>query len=126
MGKRPIYRIYLLSISISIYVGAYGSVADRSWETDQDILKDKCDPNEIDDLTEQLVHGETGSKFRVILGGGRSTFRDRKIIDEERQRGRRGDGKDLIQEWLKKGTHDERRSYVWNAVCIDTCNHILV
>lgn len=98
----------------------FGSVADRNWETDQAILKNKCDPNEIDDLTEQLVDGKTGSQLRVILGGGRATFRDRKVMDEEKQRGYRGDGKDLIKKWLSKNINTEQRSYVWNAVSSDT------
>lgn len=102
--------------------GLFGNTACRSWKTDQAILKHNCDPNEIDDLTEQLVDGKTGSQLRVILGGGRGTFRDKKVKDEENYRGRRGDGKDLIKQWLSKGGNNESRSYVWNTVCIETCS----
>lgn len=98
------------------FAGAYGKIAKRAWETDSAILGDNCDPNEIDDLTEQLIDGEIGSQFRVLLGGGRKTYRDRTVRDEENDRGARSDGKDLVQKWLLKANENETRAYVWNAV----------
>jgi alkaline phosphatase len=43
--------------------GVYAHIADRYWETDVEILQDNCDPNKIDDITEQLVFGESGKKI---------------------------------------------------------------
>lgn len=97
-------------------LGAYGKIASREWETDTRILKDKCDPNEIDDLTEQLIDGKIGSQFRVLLGGGRKTYRNQTVRDEENDRGSRSDGKDLVERWLLKANANETRTYVWNTV----------
>lgn len=101
---------------LNVPEGAYASVANRAWENDVQVRKDNCDPNEIDDIAEQLIDGETGKNFRVILGGGRRHFRSNTTRDEEHHRGSRGDNKDLIQKWLSKANESEQRAYVWNAV----------
>lgn len=70
----------------------------------------------IDDIAEQLVFGETGSKLNVIFGGGRQNFIDQSVRDEFGYKGKRTDGKNLIKEWLNFTTSGEKRSYVWNKV----------
>ncbi|GAB0093479.1 Alkaline phosphatase [Sergentomyia squamirostris] len=93
--------------------GLFGHSSSRGFEDDEEIRSRGCDPELMDDLTEQLVHGDVGSNFNVILGGGRRTFRDYDVRDEENSRGTRRDGRDLIQEWLADPVR-EKKSYVWN------------
>lgn len=89
----------------------YANVADRDWENNLNIRMDGCDDNLIDDIAEQLAHGDVGKNLKVVLGGGRREFLDRTMNDEEGRRGYRDDGKNLIEEWkLNPG----RRTYVWN------------
>lgn len=97
--------------------GVYAHSASRNWETDVDLLRSNCDPNLIDDITEQLVHGDVGSKLRVVLGGGRGTFLPNTTRDEEGFRGKRRDHKNLIVDWLTNNNNgQDNKSYVWNLV----------
>lgn len=82
--------------------GAFGHTAHRIWECDADIVKMGEDPNVCADLATQLVTGETGSNFNVILGGGRTKFFSRKLKDSQGNVGERLDGKNLITEWRKR------------------------
>ncbi|KAL1404010.1 hypothetical protein pipiens_005484 [Culex pipiens pipiens] len=94
--------------------GVYAHTANRDWENDYMIAEEGCDPNELDDIAEQLVHGETGKRLKVIMGGGRREFLDTNIMDEEyNSRGYRRDGKNLIQDWLDLAGSSENRTYVW-------------
>jgi alkaline phosphatase len=88
--------------------GLYAGSASRYWEDDYNIRSDKCDPDLIDDITEQLVHGEVGKKLKVIFGGGSREF----INDTKRlhnARGYRTDGKNLLEDWKLMS---ETRTYV--------------
>lgn len=73
---------------------------------------------ENDDIAEQLVNGNTGSKLQVILGGGLSNFHDRFEMDENGNFGSRTDRKNLIKEWLRKKEPGKDRTYVTNKVNI--------
>lgn len=73
---------------------------------------------ENDDIAEQLVNGNTGSKLQVILGGGLSNFHDRFEMDENGNFGSRTDRKNLIKEWLRKKEPEKHRTYVTNKVNI--------
>lgn len=53
----------------------------------------------MDDITEQLVHGEVGQKLKVVLGCGAREFLDSTITDDDGENGSRNDGKNLINEW---------------------------
>lgn len=77
--------------------GTYASVANRNWENNVE-MEEVCgaDSSKLNDIAEQLVHGETGKHFKVILGGGKREFIDSKLFEK----GRRSDGKNLIEEWL--------------------------
>jgi len=68
----------------------------------------------IQDIADQLIHGETGKNFKVILGGGRSVFLDENIRGEEGDPGVRKDGKNLIKEWLDaRGNDGSNAKYIW-------------
>lgn len=79
--------------------GLYAHTANRDWENDEYVKKNKCDPKIDIDIAQQLIYGKVGKNLKVILGGGRGEFRDKNIKDEEGQSGWRTDGKDLINEW---------------------------
>ncbi|GBP86177.1 Membrane-bound alkaline phosphatase [Eumeta japonica] len=67
----------------------------------------------------------------VILGGGRRNFRNETVTDEENSRGRRHDGRDLIQEWQEeRRRRNENHAYVWNrqgllSVPLDDTDYLL-
>lgn len=90
--------------------GLYAGSSSRYWEDDYEIKYDKCDPDLIDDITEQLVHGEVGKNLKVIFGGGsRQWINATQTLHNTR--GYRTDGKDLLEEWKQmSGT----RTYVDN------------
>lgn len=92
--------------------GTYAHVANRDWEDDASMISNSGDPNACDDIAEQLVQNQTGSNFKVILGGGRGYFIPNTVQDPETgANGRRRDGKNLINTWL---TGHPTGSYVWN------------
>ncbi|XP_065093665.1 membrane-bound alkaline phosphatase-like [Ochlerotatus camptorhynchus] len=92
--------------------GTYASVADRDWEDDSFVKKAGCDVNEYPDIAHQLIHGEVGKNFKVILGGGRAHFVPSTQMDDENVAGSRTDGRNLINEW--KEAHPGNSEYVWN------------
>lgn len=97
-------------------LGVFAHTADRDWECNADVQKDNCDDIHVDDIAEQLVHGEVGKNLKVIFGGGRYNFIDVNTKDEQGNPGKRTDGKDLITEWINNRKPNEQRSYVWNKV----------
>lgn len=96
--------------------GVFGHIANRNWESDARVFESGCDPESVDDIAEQLIHGPVGKQLRVIMGGGRQMFRNRTVYDETGSRGARHDGKDLIRDWLNNNNGIEQKTYVWNAV----------
>jgi len=96
--------------------GVYAHVAERGWEHDDKITKDGCSAEHITDIARQLVEGPVGKDLRVVLGGGRSYFRDKKLKDEEGISGLRKDGRDLINDWLEdKDEQNAEAQYVWSG-----------
>lgn len=67
----------------------------------------------------QLVHGDEGSKFKVILGCGRREFLNTTVRDEENGAGRRTDGRNLIDEWVEARGRNARARYVWHKQQLD-------
>lgn len=93
--------------------GSYASTANRNWESDHDISKDGVDPTLVDDIAEQLIRGDTGKNFNVILGGGRQKFLPKDVKDEEGDKGERRDGVNLIEEW-KEAKANLNSQYIWS------------
>lgn len=79
----------------------YANSAERDWENDAEVIK-SCGSQKIADIAEQLVHGEIGSKFKVIFGGGSKNFIN-KTHSEHGSFGVRADGRNLIEEWKMDG-----------------------
>ncbi|KAL1404008.1 hypothetical protein pipiens_005482 [Culex pipiens pipiens] len=92
--------------------GTYASIANRDWEDDSYMARDECDTSKYPDIAQQLIHGEVGKRFDVILGGGRRHFVPSGFMDNENVGGSRADGKNLINEWLE--LHGSSSKYVWN------------
>ncbi len=90
---------------------AYAHSADRGWEVDSAMPPQALEQGCVD-IARQLVTFPYGDGLDVVLGGGRRNFLPANAADPEKGKGRRADGRNLIQEWLQG--HDKRR-YVWNA-----------
>nr|UYX71625.1 membrane-bound alkaline phosphatase [Culex quinquefasciatus] len=94
--------------------GVYAHTANRDRENDNEVSKDGCDPLVVKDVAQQLVHGETGKRLKVVMGGGRREFLSSTLDPETGKKGKRKDKRDLIQEWLDQEVQGENRTYVWN------------
>ncbi|XP_049779154.1 membrane-bound alkaline phosphatase-like [Schistocerca cancellata] len=96
--------------------GGYAHIADREWENDADVSAAGADPAVCPDIASQLVTAEPGRNLKVIMGGGRREFRPKTSDDEEEGgKGRRKDGRDLIEEWkADKSRRGSSSKYVWN------------
>ena len=75
--------------------GAYAHTTNRDWEDDSKVEEDDCSATDNDDIAEQLVYGETGKNFKVILGGGSRHFIGRSLTEHDTA-GRRNDEKNLM------------------------------
>ena len=89
----------------------YARSVDRNWETDRGIPPSQRDAG-CRDIARQLVE-YPGGPIDVVFGGGRRAFLPSSESDPEDsgQRGHRGDGRNLIDEWQQR--HGNGR-YVWN------------
>ncbi|XP_068755641.1 alkaline phosphatase-like isoform X1 [Montipora capricornis] len=98
---------------------AYAHSANRDWECDEDIGNKRNDPGfNCKDIALQLVEFPYGDGIEVIFGGGRRKFLHQNQTDPEysNKTGERLDGKDLIQQWLRKHNNSK---YVWNQTEFD-------
>ncbi|XP_055698615.1 alkaline phosphatase-like [Phlebotomus papatasi] len=91
---------------------AYARSADREWESTA--------PEGCDDVAKQLIHGDVGSKIKVILGGGWREFVPKSVADSEGNSGFRTDNRNLIEEWLNL-----RRQNNANGVYVTTRDELL-
>ncbi|XP_058466143.1 membrane-bound alkaline phosphatase-like [Malaya genurostris] len=94
--------------------GVYAHTANRDRENDNEVENDGCDKSIVQDIAHQLVHGDTGKRLKVIMGGGRREFLHKDLDPETGKKGKRKDKRNLIQEWLDLGKDIENRTYVWN------------
>lgn len=89
--------------------GVYANTADRDWENDSKLEEDCPGMSDVvDDIAEQLVHGEVAKKLKVMMGGGSRAFYNKTVMSHGLL-GHRSDGKNLVQEWLDA---DSRRVFV--------------
>ncbi|XP_005189231.1 membrane-bound alkaline phosphatase [Musca domestica] len=95
--------------------GLYAHIAQRGWENDAEIESSGCSSVDNTDIARQLVEWDVGSKFKVIMGGGRRNFINETVNDEEGFAGQRLDGRNLIKQWLEdKKRLNANASYVWS------------
>ena len=89
----------------------YAHAADRNWEDDSNLPPEALAAG-CTDIARQLLAFDQGDGLEVMLGGGRRHFAPAGQADPEhpQQTGQRGDGRDLIAQWLQDG----QRAYAWN------------
>uniref|UniRef100_A0A669QLR0 Alkaline phosphatase n=2 Tax=Phasianus colchicus TaxID=9054 RepID=A0A669QLR0_PHACC len=95
---------------------AYAHSANRDWYSDGEMPLDALEGG-CKDIARQLV--ENIPDIEVILGGGRKYMFPRNTSDveypqEERHRGTRLDGKDLVQAWHDTKPAGKVAKYVWH------------
>lgn len=98
---------------------AFAHSVDRDWESDSEKEETaKDDATSCKDIALQLIEYAYGDGIEVIFGGGRREFMHKNQTDPEYpdKKGRRHDGRDLIQEWVKKHPNSQ---YVWNQTGFD-------
>ena len=90
---------------------AYAHASDRDWENDSELPVEAAAAG-CTDIARQLMEFNLGDGPEVVLGGGRAHFTAADQTDPEYpgKTGRRGDGRDLIADWLQRG----KRAYAWN------------
>ena len=88
--------------------------AHRSWESDADLSEDAAKAGCVD-IARQLVEFKYGDGLDVMFGGGRMNFLPATMADPEYpdKKGKRRDGRDLTQEWLKR--YSNSGAYAWNT-----------
>lgn len=72
----------------------YAKVPERGWEYQA--------PEGCRDIAAQLVEMDRGDGIDVILGGGRRAFIPQSVTDLEGEKGKRTDGRNLVQEWQNR------------------------
>jgi alkaline phosphatase len=84
----------------------YSHTPMRDWESDKE-LGDAAAQG-CKDIADQLVNWPYGDGLEVALGGGRAYFLPETVADPEDQgkTGRRLDGRNLTEEWTKKGNNN--------------------
>ena len=95
----------------------YAHAASRSWQSDA-ALPPEAVENGCKDIARQLIEFPEGDGLEVVLGGGRAPFLPAEAIDPEYPdaKGARRDGRNLTEEWTKKG---DNRPFVWNKEGFD-------
>jgi alkaline phosphatase len=85
---------------------AFAHTSSRYWESNENT------PEGCYDIAHQLIHGEVGSKFDVVMGGGRRHF-----LPNSTTEGLRTDGRNLIDDFKSK--NNDRAKVVHNKVSIN-------
>lgn len=90
----------------------YAHTPNRDWEADSDVPE--AARAECPDIARQLIELPFGDGMEVAMGGGRDRFLPESAADpeDEGQKGKRTDGRDLTQEWLQR--YGNSGAYVWN------------
>jgi alkaline phosphatase len=90
----------------------YAHAPERDWEDDSSIPMDQRAAGAVD-IARQLLDFPYGDGLEVVLGGGRANFLPETGVDPEYERtvGRRKDGRNLIDQWLRK----PESAYAWNG-----------
>jgi alkaline phosphatase len=93
----------------------YAHSADRNWENDSK-LPNIAKNQGCTDIASQLIAFNGGQGMDVVLGGGRREFIPKTTLDPEGKKGKRKDGRNLIEEW--QATHPNGQ-YVYDKQGFD-------
>lgn len=91
--------------------GVYAHTANRNWESDARLIRDGGDPAYCTDIAKQLIQNPVGHNLKVIMGGGRQELLPDSVLDSFGHRGKRKDGKNLIDQW-KQDHADYSAAYI--------------
>jgi len=80
----------------------YAKVPERGWESKA--------PQGCRDIATQLVELEAGDGIDLILGGGRRSFLPNTVTDLEGEKGKREDGRNLVEAW--KNRYGKKAAYI--------------
>uniref|UniRef100_A0ABM5EK38 Alkaline phosphatase n=2 Tax=Pogona vitticeps TaxID=103695 RepID=A0ABM5EK38_9SAUR len=94
----------------------YAHSADRDWYSDNEMPLEAIQQG-CKDIAHQLF--ENIPDIEVIMGGGRKYMFPKNTSDveypsEDKYRGTRLDGRNLIEEWRQRKPKDQNAHYVWN------------
>eukprot|EP00794_Sanderia_malayensis_P012975 gene12975-14309_t len=122
----------------------YAHSASRRWENDAELQDKSCSDIVRNPLpysgscliviptARQLIEFPYGDGLEVAMGGGRRNFLTNSTVDPEYNttKGRRKDGRNLAEEWMRKTKANDKWSYVWNekqfkALDVNKVNHVL-
>lgn len=101
-AKRSIGLVTNTKVTDATPAALYAHSAERDWENDKKVKNDCGKNSGVEDIALQLMQGEVGKQFKVIMGGGKAQFIDQDLYDE----GKRRDGRDLIKDFLKESTQN--------------------
>ncbi|BDU38809.1 alkaline phosphatase [Vibrio nigripulchritudo] len=79
----------------------YAHSADRNWENDGKLTNIAKDTG-CTDIAHQFVNFGYGDGFQVAFGGGRREFIPNTMTDPEGKKGKRKDGRNLVDEWQQR------------------------
>lgn len=92
----------------------YAHTPHRDWEDDKSMADTGGTPGgDCRDIADQMINWTAGDGLEVALGGGRGYFLPNTATDpeDEGKTGHRTDGRNLTEEWTKKGAD---HVWVWN------------
>ncbi|KAK6626717.1 hypothetical protein RUM44_009193 [Polyplax serrata] len=81
--------------------GIYAHIADRDWEDDVGVGHSGYNATYCPDVAQQLINYKPGMDLNVIMGGGRRNFYPSEKTDAQGIKGKRKDGRNLIEDWEK-------------------------
>ncbi|KAM7350142.1 membrane-bound alkaline phosphatase-like [Cochliomyia hominivorax] len=99
-AKRSVGFVTTTRVTDATPAALYAHSAERDWENDKKVKNDCGKNSGVSDIALQLMQGEVGKQFKVIMGGGKAQFIDQDLYEE----GKRRDGRNLIQEFLKENS----------------------
>ena len=104
MGK-SVGVISTARITHATPAAVFAKTVNRDWE-DNTFIKDGCDQK---DIAVQLVDAMKAGTIDVAMGGGRQHFLPNDVTDDEGKKGKRTDGRNLIDELKASGGQ-----YAWD------------
>lgn len=79
----------------------YAHSPERNWEVDSAMPAEALEQG-CHDIARQLIEFDRGNGIEVMMGGGRRNFLPDSVVDGEGKKGRRADGRHLVNEWQAK------------------------
>lgn len=66
------------------------------------------------DIARQFVENEVSKRLKIVLACGREEFRDKSMLDEESMPGKRGDRRNLINEWISIHEKEVKSKFIYD------------